>query len=114
MYYNNPSGVTVHDGFPNPATDTSLQNIDLNQLLVRHSASTYFMHIEGNEWAEQGIFTGDLLLVDRSLMPRGNDPAVWIKDDGFAISPKHKIPEQAELWGGVTAIIHQYRKGSDA
>jgi hypothetical protein len=90
MYYNNPSGVSVHDGFPNPATDTSLQNIDLNRLLVRHSASTYFMRISGN------------------------DPAIWVKDDGFAISPKHKIPEQAEVWGSVTAVIHQYREGSNA
>lgn len=112
MYYSNPTGVSVHDGFPNPATDASQQGIDLNQLLIHHSTSTYFMRIQGNEWARQGIFAGDMLLVDRAIPPRGNDPAVWIKDDRFALSPKHKIPEQAEVWGSVTAVIHQYREAS--
>jgi DNA polymerase V len=109
MHYKNPSGVSVHDGFPNPAADTSLQGIDLNALLIPRSASTYFMRIAGNEWARQGIFAGDLLIVDRAHIPKGNDPTVWIYEDTFAISPKHKIPEGAEVWGSVTAIIHQYR-----
>lgn len=112
MYYNNPSGVSVHDGFPNPATDSSLQGIDLNQLLIKHTTSTYIMRIAGNEWNKQGIFAGDMLLVDRALAPRGNDPAVWVKDGHFALSPKHKIPEYAEVWGSVTATIHQYREGA--
>lgn len=112
MYYSNPDGVSVHDGFPNPAADTSLQSIDLNSLLVRHSASTYFMRIAGNEWVKQGIFADDLVIVDRALSPRGNDPVVWIFEEAFAISPKHKIPEGAEVWGVVSAVIHQYRGSS--
>lgn len=110
MYYSNPDGVSIHDGFPNPATDTSLQSIDLNSLLIRHNASTYFMRIAGNEWAKLGIFAGDLLIVDRALEPRGNDPAIWIHEDTFVISPKHKIPEGAVVWGAVTSVIHQYRE----
>ncbi len=109
MYYSKPDGVSVHDGFPNPAADTSLQMIDLNSLLIPRSASTYFMRIAGNEWARQGIFAGDLLIVDRALSPKGNDPAIWIHENTFAISPKYKIPEGAEVWGSVTAVIHQYR-----
>ena len=109
MYYSNPDGVSVHDGFPNPAADTSLQTIDLNSLLVRHTASTYFMRIGGNEWARQGIFADDLAIIDRALKPKPNDPVVWIPEDEFAKSPRHKLPENAEVWGTVTAIIHQYR-----
>lgn len=109
MYYSNPDGVSVHDGFPNPATDISLQNIDLNTLLVWHSASTYFMHIVSNEWANRGIFAGDIAIVDRALSPKPNDPVVWIHQDAFAISPRHKLPENAEVWGTITAIIHRYR-----
>lgn len=109
MYYSNPDGVSVHDGFPNPAADSSLQSIDLNSLLIRHSASTYFMRVAGNEWAQQGIFAGDLAIIDRSLAPQGNDPVVWVHEDNFAISPKHKLPEGAEAWGTITATIHQFR-----
>ncbi len=109
VYYSNPDGVSVHDGFPNPATDTALQSIDLNALLVKHSASTYFMRIAGNEWAQQGIFAGDLALTDRALRARPNDPVVWIKDDQFSISPRHTLPKNVVVWGVVTAVIHQYR-----
>lgn len=112
MYYQNPDSVSVHDGFPNPATDTTLQPIDLNKLLIRHTASTYLMRIAGNEWAKQGIFAGDIVIVDRALTPQGNDPAIWIHEEAFAISPKHKIPPQAEVWGIVTAVIHQFRSST--
>ncbi len=109
MYYSNPQGVSVHDGFPNPAADSTLQNIDLNRLLVRHSASTFFMRIEGSGWERLGIFAGDLAIVDRALDAKPNDPVGWIKDGEFAISPLHKLPAQAEVWGVVTSVIHQYR-----
>lgn len=112
MYYSNPVGVSVHDGFPNPATDSSLQAIDLNALLIRHTASTYFMRIAGNDWVGQGIFAGDMAIVDRALVGRGNDPVLWIKDDLFVISPYHAVPADAVVWGVVTTIIHQYRSRS--
>jgi DNA polymerase V len=109
VYYSNPNGVSVHDGFPNPATDSTLQAIDLNVLLIKHSASTFFMRIATNEWVGLGIFAKDLAIIDRALSPRHNDLIVWIKDDLFIISPRHKLPKNAVLWGTVTAIIHQYR-----
>lgn len=109
MYYQNPDGVQVHDGFPNPAADSSLQMIDLNALLVRNSASTFFMQVAGNDWAGQGIFAGDLAIIDRALQPKPNDPVAWVRDDEFAISPHHKLPEGAVTWGVVTSVVHRYR-----
>ena len=109
MYYENPDGVSVHDGFPNPASDVSLQSIDLNSLLIRHTASTYFMRVAGNDWVGQGIYAGDLAIVDRALGAKPNDPVVWIHEEDFAISPRHKLPERAIVWGTVTSVIHQYR-----
>ncbi len=112
MYYSNPDGVSVHDGFPNPAADSALQAIDLNHLLIRHSASTYFMRIASNDWTKQGIFAGDLAIVDRALNARSNDLTAWIKDDLFVITPRHRIPKNAVQWGVITTIIHQYRSRS--
>lgn len=109
MLKNNLAGVTVHDGFPNPATDSALQSIDLNALLIWHSASTYFMRIAGNNWSDQGIFDQDLVIADRSLNSRPNDLIIWIQNDLFVISPRHRLPNNAALWGVVTAVIHQYR-----
>ncbi len=110
MYYENPQGVSVHDGFPNAATDSSLQVLDLNTLLVRHRISTYFMRIDGSGWQELGIFAGDILIIDRALKPRPNDLVVWWKGESFAFTHSHAVPEGTPMWGVVTTTIHQYRK----
>ncbi len=109
MYYENPDGVSVHDGFPNPATDAALQNLDLNRLLVWHSVSTFFMAVDGNDWQDQGIYQGDIAIIDRALNPKLIDRVVWLRDSEFRVSPLHKVPEGSEVWGVVTAIIHRFR-----
>ncbi|MEO8862967.1 MAG: S24 family peptidase [Candidatus Saccharimonadales bacterium] len=102
------SGVSVHEGFPNPATDTSLQPIDLNSLLVPRRASTYLMRISGDDWADQGIFAGDIAIIDKALSANSNDLVAWIHEDSFVLSPRHAVAQDAEVWGTITAVIHQY------
>jgi len=112
MNYEIQDGVSVHDGFPNSATDTSLQTLDLNQLLINHPISTYMMRITGNDWQNEGIFDSDIAIIDRALKPRPNDLVVWWKDDIFVISRFHQVPEDAVCFGIITSIIHQYREKS--
>lgn len=105
-------GVSIHTGFPNPAADTALRGLDLNQLLIAHSASTYFFRIEGNQWQDSGIFDGDIAIIDRALDARATDLVVWWSADQstFAISTRKTVPLDAVIWGVVTATIHQFRK----
>lgn len=103
-------GVSVHSGFPNPALDSSLESLDLNQLLIQHPSATFCMKIEGDQWAAEGIFDGDVAVVDRVLTPKKNDKVVWIDDDQFAVSARHQVPGGREVWGTVTAIIHRFIK----
>jgi len=107
-----PDGISVHTGFPNPATDTSLRSLDLNQLLIQHSASTYFFRVRGDQWQNDGVFDGDIAIVDRSLDPRKNDTVIWWDEhqDNFAISPYRSMPAGATLWGVISSTIHQFRK----
>lgn len=109
MFYENPEGVSVHSGFPNAATDVSLQSIDLNTLLVPNSISTFMMRIDGDEWLTVGIGQGDLILIDRSLHARRNDLVIWWHEDTFAMSPRHTLPNGSQAWGVVTSVIHQFR-----
>ncbi|MBA3758141.1 hypothetical protein H0X10_00720 [Candidatus Saccharibacteria bacterium] len=104
------SGVSEHAGFPNPATDRSLQNLDINILLIRHSASTYLMRIAGNEWRVLGIFNKDIVIVDRALGARANDLVVWWQGENFVISHQNQVPQETETWGVVSATIHQFRE----
>lgn len=109
MNYQNPDGVVVRDGFPNPATDTSLQSLDLNSLLITHSATTYLMRLEGREWEHLGIFDGDIVIVDRSLNARPNDLVVWTQAERLIISYKNNVEDGCLAWGVITSAIHQFR-----
>lgn len=110
--YRLADGVSEHTGFPNPATDTSLRSLNLNELLIAHSASTYFFRVRGNNWEASGVFDGDIAVIDRSLTVRKSDTVVWWNHDSgqFSISPCSKVTKEAVVWGVVTATIHQFRK----
>ena len=101
--------VSVHSGFPNPASDRNLAEVDLHRLLVKQPTSTFFMRIEGDDWEERSIFANDVVVIDRSLNPRKSDLVIATKDDEFLITPFTKLPAESTLWGTVTAVIHQYR-----
>lgn len=105
-------GVSVHAGFPNPATDSSLRSLDFNQLLIQHSVSTYMFRVEGSEWEASGVFAGDIAIVDRALDPRKADVVIWWQEgpEAFVISSYKDVPAEATVWGVVTATVHQFRK----
>ena len=105
-------GVSVHSGFPNPATDKAFATLDLNRLLIEHSLSTYYFRIAGDDWQSVGIFDGDIAIIDRALSAKPNDLVIWWQDNTsqFAVSPCNKMPKDARSWGVVTATIHQFRK----
>ena len=106
------NGVSVHTGFPNPATDKRLHTLDFNQLLIQHMVSTFMFRVRGNEWEDAGVFDDDIAVVDRALDPRKTDVVIWWKESvgEFAISKQTDMPKGASLWGVVTATIHQFRK----
>lgn len=56
-------------GVPTPASDEIAEKLDLNQLLVKKSASTFLLKVSGCSMIDAAIFDGDLLIVDRSLRP---------------------------------------------
>lgn len=108
MNYENPQGVSIHDGFPNPATDISLQILDLNQLLIRHPVSTYFMRVVGNNGEKHGVFEGDFIIVDRAINPKPWHPVIYWQDDSMMVCRFARMPRHAEVWGVATSIIHQF------
>ena len=106
-------GVSIHSGFPNPALERRGQGpqlaLDLNNLLVKHPSGTYLFRITGHNWANQGIYDGDVVIVDRAVTSRTTDLIVAWHDNVLVIGKYHKLSLSTEPWGVVTAIIHQYR-----
>lgn len=110
MHENDKSkGVTLKRGFPNPSTDSTIISLDINELLIRHPSSTFYMRITGDDWKDLGIFSDDIAVVDRALEPRNSDFVIWWEDQEFRISKLPDVPPETEVWGVVASIIHRYR-----
>ena len=57
-------------GFPAPADDLVEKALDINDLVVENPASTFFVRVQGDSMEGAGIFSGDVLVVDRSVEAR--------------------------------------------
>ena len=106
-------GVSIHSGFPNPAADqrqraTGLA-LDLNELLVRRPSSTFLFRVAGHHWAHQGVYDGDVAVIDRALQARPSDLLIAWHETGSRLCRQHQLNPEDKPWGVVTAIIHQYR-----
>jgi len=56
----------VSAGFPSPAEDYTDQKLDLNELLIKNPAATFFVRVDGDSMIGAGIQHNDILVVDRS------------------------------------------------
>ena len=55
---------SVVAGFPSPAEQYQETPLDLNELLVKRPAATFFVKVQGDSMVGAGIHDGDLLVVD--------------------------------------------------
>jgi DNA polymerase V len=76
---------TVAAGFPSPADDYIDVGIDLNEVLIRHPSSTFFLRVSGDSMTGAGIHHGDLLVVDRSLEAQPGHIVVAVLDGSFTL-----------------------------
>lgn len=119
---------SVVAGFPSPAEQYLEPPLDLNELLVKRPAATYFVRVEGDSMVGKGIYDGDLLVVDRSLDPKDGDVVIANIDGEFTVktlrkkigkiglqpeNPKYptivlKGASELKVFGKVTAVIHRF------
>lgn len=113
-------------GFPSPADSHVEETLNLNDLLIKRPAATFFVRVAGDSMSPAGIQSGDLLVVDRSLRPTDGRVVVavinaelFVKRLRFeqdkillvADNPDYApiaITEAMELniWGVVTSVVH--------
>ncbi|MBC7707938.1 hypothetical protein H7Y63_01835 [Polaromonas sp.] len=106
--------VAVHGGFPNPAVDRMGQGnklaLDLNASLIKHPSSTYLFRITGHGNDAEGIFDGDLALIDRSLQPRPSDLVLVWQAGGFVLCRYSQMDRRDTFWGVVSSTVHERRR----
>lgn len=86
----------IKAGFPNPAEDAAANPLDLNQLVLRHPAATFYLKVEGDSMQGIGLKTGDIVAVDRALEPRHGDVVVAAVDGEFTLKRLKK--DGAKAW----------------
>lgn len=117
----------VPAGFPSPADDYVERRLSLDEHLIQHRESTFFMRVAGHSMRGLGIFDGDLLVVDRSVPAAHGCVVVAVIDGEFTVkqllyTPQGKVlraahpdyPEIAvtaehdfSIWGVVQWNVHR-------
>lgn len=117
----------VSAGFPSQAEDYVDGALDLNELLIKHPAATFFVRVKGDSMINSGIKSGDILIVDRALTATDNKIVVarlngemTVKRIKFEKTKLFLVADNPiynpieitqdtdfEVWGVVTSIIHQ-------
>lgn len=119
---------SVVAGFPSPAEHYQEHPLDLNELLVKRPAASFFVRVQGDSMTGAGIQDGDLLVVDRSLRPASGDIIIACVDGDFTVKyyrrdkggvrlePANpafpalvlKPGQELDYFGKVTACIHRF------
>ena len=119
---------SVVAGFPSPAEQYLEPQLDLNALLVKRPAATFFVRVSGDSMIGAGIHDGDILVVDRSLRPVSGDVIIASVDGEFTVKTyrrdrngvrlepanpafpviRIKSGQELDYFGKVTACIHRF------
>src|SRR5260370_34386438 len=62
----------VYAGFPSLAEDYAEKPLDLDELVVSHPVSTYYMGVVGDSMIGACIYPNDVIVVDRALTAAHN------------------------------------------
>lgn len=72
-------------GFPSPAADYTESELDLNEYCIRRRHSTYFVRAIGNSMTDIGLYSGDLMVVDKAEKPRHGDIVIAEIEGEFTV-----------------------------
>jgi DNA polymerase V len=118
-------GGVVSAGFPSPAEDFIDCRLDLNELLIRHPAATFFVRATGDSMIKAGIHPGDILIVDKALEVQTEQIVIAVIEGELTVKqffktrtemtlvpanpnyPSIKLTKDSDyvIWGVVTGIV---------
>src|SRR6185295_8909987 len=132
--YSGTKGYTQHEvktananGFAAAADDYMERGIDLNEQLILNKPATFFFRMNGDAMMEDGIFSGDILIVDRSIKPLSGKVIVAVLDGELLVRRLQRnttyvellcankrmssiqlqnFDDRSNVWGIVTCVIH--------
>lgn len=120
---------SIKAGFPSPADDHLDKSLDINRFLVTHPEATFFLRVSGDSMIDKGIFPGDILVVDRSIIPQNEDIVIaainneltvksfFKKNNKVSLVPANRAYKEIKIspeddlviWGTVISIIRKLK-----
>lgn len=88
---------TQTSGFASPAEVYVDKRLDLNELIVKDVYTTFYFRYSGPKVFD--IEQGDIVVVDRSEVPKGGDLVVLTEKNHFKI---REYKGQTNLWGKIS------------
>ncbi len=119
---------TINAGFPSPASDYEERELDINDLVVPHPTSSYFMRVSGDSMVGACIYHDDIIVIDRAITAAHNRIVVARIGEEFTLkrlqlmkgrkiflkpeNPKYLAMDVTgrddfEVWGVVTWVLHR-------
>jgi DNA polymerase V len=119
---------TIHAGFPSPTSDYEERGLDINDLVIPHPTSSYFMRVSGNSMTGACIYNDDIIVIDRAVTAANNRIVVARIGEDFTLkrlqiiqnrkiflkpeNPNYTAIEVTsrddfEIWGVVTWVLHR-------
>lgn len=115
-------------GFPSPARDHFEKPLSLDDHIIKRPAATFLIRVKGNGLNHIGIFSEDILVVDRSISVSPGNLIVAILEGEMVVgklikqgkatylSQKKSLDNATkitdmldfEVWGVVSHAIHKY------
>ncbi len=93
-------------GFPSPAQGYEQSQIDFNSILVKHPSATVVMRIESSHYTHMGIYSGDLIVIDRARKLKENSLVVYESEGHFVLGRVSSIRGECIITGAITHVIH--------
>ena len=105
------------------------EKLNVNKYLIKNPSSTFYVRVAGNSMEKAGIFAGDILSVDRKIVPKDGQIVIAIVDGALTVKrlvkkgnvvflqPENddfdpieiKEHNNASIWGVVTSVIRKIR-----
>jgi DNA polymerase V len=83
--------MSVAAGYPIPVESGVEKEVDLNEFLVEHPASTFFAKVSGLDMLNAGIRDGDILVVDSAIEPNDGKIVLATLNKGLTVKIYREI-----------------------
>jgi repressor LexA len=87
----------VEAGFPSAAEQDNLEQLSLDDYLIKNKEASFMLKVSGYSMKDAGILPGDMVLVDRSVKAQENDIVIAEVDDNWTMKYLRKNKNKVYL-----------------